>query len=367
MSLLRFRIDEKSLYYGIKNDYRRGQSATVHTPLNQSKDELKWRNDIMAMFDYDLERDNLPERLLEICMIKTTSHASSVIDYFYEFDNLYLDGEKLDCEFGFGMYVKRETDRVIVKRDGSLANNTHCGRMKLHYPITLKFLSDGFNIDNKAVLEAILKQNGGFAYVVRGFEVDTDKKSLNFITSIVGANGVRLSTVFRRRKGIGKKLLLREMHKRFSVNDVNNLEDDLVVQNDYHPSSDETDFDLLRQIQAQNGANGEEYVLNNLEKIVGHKCYEIFHTSIEYAKSPYDIEFVDEKGVKQYLEVKSTSTTRKVFNMSKYEISFMKKYNERYLLILVSEVNSPFPKTDKYCCEQIMKMDKEYPTTRFFA
>ena len=35
---VRFKIDEKSLFYGVYNDYNRGQTATVSTPLNQSKD-----------------------------------------------------------------------------------------------------------------------------------------------------------------------------------------------------------------------------------------------------------------------------------------------------------------------------------------
>ena len=41
-----FVIDEKSLFIGVKNDYSRGQSPTVHTPLNQSKDRGKWHTDI---------------------------------------------------------------------------------------------------------------------------------------------------------------------------------------------------------------------------------------------------------------------------------------------------------------------------------
>ena len=41
-----FNIDEKSLFRGVKNDYSKGQSPTVHTPLNQSNDQRKWRNDI---------------------------------------------------------------------------------------------------------------------------------------------------------------------------------------------------------------------------------------------------------------------------------------------------------------------------------
>lgn len=368
MSIIRFKIDEKSLFYGIYNDYVKGQTATVHTPLNQSKDEEKWHLDIMELFKYDnLNKINIPDRLRDICVPKTTSNANSEIDYFYEFDDIYLDGTKLDCDCGFGMYVKRETDRVIVKRDGTLARNTHFGRLKLHYPTSLRYRGDGFNIDNKAVLEKILEANGGFAFIVRGFEVDTDKQTLNFVTSMVGIKGVHLSMVFQRQKGVGKKLLLEESHGNVSTNKILTLEDELLVQDDYQSVSDDTDFELLRQIQAKNGSKGEEYVLNNLEKIVGGKCREVFHTSAEFKKSPYDIEYIDEAGIKQYLEVKSTSTGRKVFNMSKYEINFMQKYETRYLLVLVSEVNNAFPTINKYRRPQILNMRKEYPTTRFFA
>ena len=40
-----FDIDEKSLFVGVKNNYSKGHSATVHTPLNQAAKEDNWRND----------------------------------------------------------------------------------------------------------------------------------------------------------------------------------------------------------------------------------------------------------------------------------------------------------------------------------
>ena len=368
MSILRFKIDEKSLFYGIYNDYEKGQTATVATPLNQSNDEKKWRHDIMRLFEEDINCKTIPDRLTDICLRKTTSQANSVIDYFYEFNNIYLDGVKINTDSSFGMYVKRETDRVIVRRDGSLGQNTHYGRLKLHYPLGLKFKNDGFNIDNKAVLEAIIKANGGFAYVVRGFEVDTSKRSLNFLTAMVGIQGVHLSSVFRIQKGVGKKLMLKEIQRgQVDSTTLLNLEDGYLVEEDYTQFETETDFDALHKVQAKNGAKGEKYVLNNLESILGTKCSEVYHTSQEFKKSPYDIEYIDTDGIKQYLEVKSTSGTKKYFNMSKYEINFMEKYENRYLLILVSEVNNVMPTINKYRRGQILSMKKEYPTTRFFA
>ena len=368
MSVLRFKIDEKSLFYGIYNDYEKGQTATVSTPLNQSSDESKWHHDIMRLFEEDINCKALPERLVDICLRKTTSQANSAIDYFYEFKTIYLDGVKINTDSSFGMYVKRETDRVIVKRDGALAQNTHYGRLKLHYPLSLKFKGDGFNIDNKAVLEAIIRANGGFAYVVRGFEVDTSKMSLNFLTAMVGIEGVHLSSVFRIQKGVGKKLMLKEIQRgQLDSTTLLNLEDGYLVEEDYTQFETETDFDALHKVQAKNGAKGEKYVLNNLESILGTKCSEVYHTSQEFKKSPYDIEYIDTDGIKQYLEVKSTSGTKKYFNMSKYEINFMEKYENRYLLILVSEVNNVMPTINKYRRGQILSMKKEYPTTRFFA
>lgn len=53
-----------------------------------------------------------------------------------------------------------------------------------------------------------MKQNWGFAFIVRGFEYYEDTKTLNFITFLIGPTGIPLSTVFRRQKGVGKKLMI---------------------------------------------------------------------------------------------------------------------------------------------------------------
>ena len=53
--------------------------------------------------------------------------------------------------------------------------------------------------------------------------------------------------------------------------------------------------------------------------------------------------------------------------MSSGEIKFMTQYKENYTLVLITDIKSHFPKTKKYTYSQIMKMRKEYPSTRFYA
>ena len=44
------------------------------------------------------------------------------------------------------------------------------------------------------------------------FLQDTEKKSINFLTSLIGLKGTFLSNVFKIQKGVGKKLLLDEIN-----------------------------------------------------------------------------------------------------------------------------------------------------------
>ena len=79
------------MFYGIHNDFAKGQTATVHTPLNQSSDPNKWHKDILELTKHDIAVKNMPEMLINKCLPQTTSKAKSVIDYFFEFKNLLLE------------------------------------------------------------------------------------------------------------------------------------------------------------------------------------------------------------------------------------------------------------------------------------
>lgn len=362
-----FDIDEKSLFRGVKNDYSKGQSPTVHTPLNQSNDQKKWRNDIYDFINgYGSEDiENLPDVLKEKCMPKTTSKASSIIVSFFVFSKFALDGEPFDANCSFAMYVKEETSENIVQRNGEITENTHLGRQKLHYPITLAYISDGYKIDNRIVLDKILEVNGGFAYVVNGFDVDTDTNTLNFRTTMIGPEGVLLSNVFRRKKGVGLKLLVDgiSLDKSSIVSTANKV---------LTKEENETFISTLEKIQKSsrlNGAIGEEFVYDNIEKIIGTIPEEKRHISKLYPLSPYDIE-CKVNGETMYIEVKSTKDCKKTFYMSKGERKFMDKYERHYLLILVTNVISNHKEATKYQRKDIMNpqiMEKEYQGIKFIV
>lgn len=359
----KFKIDEKSLFYGLHNDYEKGQTATVSTPINQSKNPEKWHNDIIKLYNSHLESKNVPQELINKCLNRTTSQARSKLLYFYEFKKLYFDGIALKCNSSFGIYVKEEIDRIITNNRGQRVQNTHFGRQKLHYPISLCFKSNGYNVNNADVLDSILNQNGGFAFVVRELECDTDRKSLNFITSLVGLKGTLLSSVFKKQKGVGKKLLVDEINIE-DYSDISSIYSS--TTDDLHRGTGYIDFEQINSSRIENGRLGEEYVFNHILDLINNYAEDVFHTSIEFPTSPYDIEYT-EGGIKKYIEVKSTSGSKEVFNMSRSEFEFMQKYKENYLLVLVTEVNSDSPKIKKFTCKQILSMRKEYPTIRFYC
>lgn len=351
-----FDIDEKSLFRGVVNDFSRGQSPTVHTPLNQSKDKSKWRTSIYDFLNSCQSKNiaELPNVLIDRCLRKTTSQAESKIVYFYVFSKFSLDGIPFDADSSFAMYVKEETSETIKQRSGEKTRNTHYGRQKLHYPISLNHQSDGFDINNANVLDKILDVNGGFAYVVNGFDVNVNENTgdiiLNFRTTMIGLKGVLLSNVFKRKKGVGVKLLL----------DGNSFErTSLVAPNNKILTNEENEvfFKTLAKIQDSSKANGEigeKFVVDNIRKIIGHpEIHNIVHVSKKYPQSPYDIEYVI-NGVKKYIEVKSTSGEKKTFFMSRGERQFMDRYGNDYLLVLITNVKSVHRRHYEYCRDQIM-------------
>lgn len=362
-----FDIDEKSLFKGVKNDYKKGQTATVHTPLNQSKDKKKWRNDILnCLKEYkSVDVDKLPETLIGKCLKQTTSSASGKIVGFYVFSNFSLDGVPFQERFSFAMYIKEETSEYIVKRDGTKTRNTHLGRKKLHYPLSLAHIADGFNIDNNQVLQKILEVNGGFAYVVNGFDVDTDTRTLNFKTTMIGPEGVLLSNVFKRKKGVGSKLLVDGVLDQIGIA--------FTTKNGLSKEEKSNFIATLEKIQESsrvNGRLGEEYVYNNINRIFNTDSVKhLIYVSQKYPQSPYDIEcFVNDK--KMYIEVKSTKDSKKVFYMSKGERRFMDKYEQHYLLVLVTNVRSNHKKAIKYQRKDIMNpntMEQELQSIKFIV
>ena len=364
------KIDEESLYYGIYNDYEKGHTAAVSTPINQAKDPKKWRQGIVKMMEinpgYDVPK--LPDKLVSKCR---GTKAPTELRNFYVFRDIYVDGVKIDPGAEFAMYVKEEVGKKMRSSGGKKLKNVNLGRKMLHYPITTKYLEDGFKIDNKKVLDEIISQNGGFAFVVRGFEVDPDNKDyLNFVTAAVGPKDIPQSSVFKEGKGKGKKLLVNLPHQEVYTDLIDQLITDGIEEKEAEKKKGEPiNLEKVNKRRAKNGALGEDYVFSNLKTILsGKKIEDIYHTSKEYPYSPYDIDYLNsDNGEKYYLEVKATEGSKKTFIMSAGEIKFMHSHADHYNLILVTKIRSKTPEFFIYDESGINDMEKECMNVKFDA
>ena len=138
MSIVRLPIDTKSLYFNIKNDNKKGHTATVATPLKQGA----------SVHEELLQITTLPEGINSFCreelasIILAKSRAQAKINGIYVFEKLSVNGTPVNTDSAFCMYIREETD----------PNNVHFGRQKVHYPTSLVYEDEDVNINNKSVI-----------------------------------------------------------------------------------------------------------------------------------------------------------------------------------------------------------------------
>ena len=173
------------------------------------------------------------------------------------------------------------------------------------------------------------------------------ENTLNIITSLIGPKNALLSTVFKIKKGVGKKLRT-DINSAIVANiDVYKIDDDIVYRN-------EDKYTKRAQTSRYNGKKGEDFVYDICCAIQN----DVYHTSVEYPESPYDMEYIDENGMKKYVEVKSTQSDKINFRMSTYEYDFMEKYKEQYIMYVVLNVREEFPSYVVLTYADIIKLNK---------
>ena len=155
---IRLPIDTKSLFFNIKNDNEAGHTATVSTPIRQygGVDE-----DLVKVFTIDenvVSKEAIADKLI------AKSRVEAKIVKVLVFDRISVNGEAIDAPASFCMYVREET----------AASNVHCGRQKLHYPMSLKYSDSEVEVNNKEVLKAVAEKLKNYAFVVEAFEYNTD-------------------------------------------------------------------------------------------------------------------------------------------------------------------------------------------------
>lgn len=332
MTQIRLPIDVKSLHYNIKNDNKTGHTATVATPLKQG-----------ASVHEKLARiKEIPENIAHysrealISQILSNSRALARIIGVYVFNNLSVNGEKLDTEYSFCMYIREETD----------PKNVHFGRQKVHYPLSLYYEDNETCIYNKQVIKSISEHLQGYAFIVEAFEYDTDTNVLNFDVTIVGENSIPYSKVFINKRGVGNK---------FTSN--------------FTESSDiyDTEIIALREIYGYDLVSPEnfnEYIEKNnkeameivLDYINSLGAKNIRSLRDEYPYALYDIQYTL-NDVRMYAIVKQTATRTKYFSLSTSKIRFCNDFSDHALVFLVMDIKGK-PRIQHYAINDLNRLNK---------
>lgn len=336
--IIRLPIDLKSLHYNIFNDNKTGHTATVSTPIKQGAVK---REDLSRIDEIEQNQHclNCPEFINELA--KTARQAVKIAGV-YIFNKIAVNGEPIKTDKQYCIYTKEEIDPEKV----------HFGRVKLHYPIRLKYCDGNVDIDNRSIIEAVSSSVQGYAFLVNAFEYDTESRLLNFCLTIVGENRIPYSKVFVNEKGAGNKFV--------------------TMADEYIDVYDSEIISLRKKFGENVGPdNFAPYMMLNkqaaLEQaylfLVNKGASDIKMLIRDYPYSLYDIEY-RLCGQTKYLIVCFTSTKIKYFNLSTKKIRFLNDFNYSSSLICITDINGD-PIITEYTAKDINIMSKSINSVMF--
>lgn len=330
--IIRLPIDVKSMYYNIKNDNETGHTATVSTPVKQYGST---NEELTGVFRIP-ENINLVTKEGIIGKILAKSRAEAKIVNVYVFDKISVNGQEIIGVPSFCFYIREEIAEGYI----------HCGRQKLHYPLTFRYSDYEIEIDNKAVIKAIADKLNDYAFIVEAFEYDTCKGILNFDATVIGYKDIPYSKVFINKRGTGGKFT--------------------VVFSEEAESYD-SEIIALRQKLGYGNVSPENFnavVKRNKEKaddlvkqyIFSKGTEDVRHLTDEYPYALYDFEYTL-NGIKRYAIVRFTSTKTQYFNLPANKIKFCVDFSKEASVILVCDVNG-LPEIYEYGINEMNRMSK---------
>ena len=333
MSSIRLPIDIKSLYFNIKNDNKRGHTATVATPLKQGASVHKELAQLIII------PEGIPPTSREglISQILCKSRAQAKINGVYVFDQISVNGELLDLtEDAFCMYIREETD----------PKNIHCGRQKVHYPISLIYEDNEISINNKNVIRAVSKCVHDYAFLVEALEYDTESHVLNFDVIVVGENGIPYSKVFINRRGVGNKFTSH-------FTEVSDIYDTEIISLREQHGYDAVTPENFNEVISKNDAIAISLAVDHLA-LLGAGDIRVLRDDYPYAL--YDIQ-CSVNGKRKYIIVKQTATKTKYFNLPLTKVRFCNDFSEESYLFLVTDINGS-PKIKCYTIDELNGLNK---------
>lgn len=311
MNKIALPIDTKSLYYNILNDNLKGHTCTVATPIKQRNSINK---ELMEVYKIPREIDfeMYPELINEL-----TKNSKSIvrINNVFCFDKLKVNNIPLKLDRSFCFYTKEEIDK----------KRAQFGRIKLHYPLTLKY--EPLNIDNKKVINAISDLLNNYAFIIEGFEYCEDDNSLNFKTLIVGYPNIPYSKVFINNKGIGNKYSTL-VKNYFDIYDT----EIVPLKNKFGSEINPSNFgDYIEIARGKSKELVSSYICSkdNVENIRD--------ISNEYPYSLFDFQYY-ENNVIHYAIVFGTYSKVKYFNLTSYQNQFVNIF-DNVTIFIVTDIN----------------------------
>ena len=303
-------IDTKSLYYNILNDNLKGHTCTVATPIKQGKSIDPYLSNIYKIpKQIDFEKS---EKLLNE-LVKNSKSIVKINNVFV-FDKIRINGQLLNTDACFCIFIKEEID----------SNRAQFGRIKLHYPLSLKDID--YNIDNRKIINAISDYLFGYAFLVESFEYDFDDDSFNFNVLLVGYKGIPYSKVFINNKGVGNKY-------NTNIRNYIDLYDSEIIALRKKYGMDISTNNFIDYLD-KGHLIAKEMALKYLLRIGAKKIRDV---SINYPYSLYDFQYyIGEKIF--YSIVFSTYTKKKYFNLSGYQNHFINSF-ENTSILLITDLN----------------------------
>lgn len=341
-----FRIDPKSLYWGITNDNDFGHTQTVSTNLKQGN-SVKPELELIEKDESNILVGLYPE-LENLC--NKHSKSKCRIRNILVFNKIFVNGKRLNTKYSFCIFTKEEVDTSKV----------HFGRVKLHYPINFSFSSFEFDIANREVLKDIQKSIGGFAYLVRAFDF-LGPSSINFNVLVLGLPPIAYSKIFVNYKGDSAikfqqafldvpdsydlEILTMRKHKLPGIEEIN--------PNNY------TDACRFCSLLAKEKASRylKERYLNSA----------ILDISSQYPYALFDFEIIDPDGKHRYFIVNWTSGSKVELYLSISRFRFIQSALFDCSLLFVSRVLDEAPSIIRISLLELNRLKREMSMIKFWS
>lgn len=333
-------IDTKSLYLNILNDNSSGHTATVATPLKQGNSYNDELGRLLSIREKEVDFENKAGLVNELLK---NSKSKNIIRHVYVFDKISVNGIDIITNYQYCIFIKEEVD----------PSKAQFGRLKVHYPTSLKYEDFEVNINNKEVIKEISRTLKDYAFIVKSFEYDVNTKTLNFNALIVGENKIPYSKVFINEKGVGNKfnLIFNEMSEDYDM--------EIIALKDYY--GDIINTNNFNKYVSKNKEIATELVVKEL-KSRGAKNIENIISSYPY--SLFDLRYENSQGLVCYALITCTATKVKYFNLSIKRNLFCHDFSDLCNVYLISNILDK-PEISKYTTEKMDLLSKTINSIKF--